>query len=211
MLNSLKKVLITLFQDTPTGKFLSAGNNDFAFHQHLNNSILTAILISVLPVALIFLSGCSSDSSAISAEVRINGQSIYLAEVAADSDTLIGRRAEDDTDFDMEYLIFQPLLQNDEMPSAKIGENIGIKITGDYDSAVLYDHLLDSGGRSIFNRNITETALESDSVITLSHHIGESLSSDSSFVESEHIRGFRIVIFKDDVPTEYAFTVYVSP
>lgn len=166
---------------------------------------LIALLI-IMSAAVISLCGCSEDAYV---SVRIDGYDVAVHQVEVETDSFLDDTS-DTSHEDTEVLIFSPLLQEEDIPSAAVGDILEITIGGDFDSAYLYDHLLNDNGVSIYSDSEAALQLGDVNKITLSHHSAELSSLLPSTAYSEHIRGFRLVIYRGGVPEEYAFVVYLS-
>lgn len=170
-----------------------------------------AVLICAL---ILLLTGCSSKKSnqnACRISVNTGNKEVQIKEIDVSKDNLLEKSINEDTDFDMEKKIFSALL--DGKISAKMNDEVTLKFDKKYDDVIVYDHLLTKDGYSYFNRSINQYNLKVDNdtaKIKLSEHPAKALSSDSSFLETGEIRGFRIVFQDSDEKYEYAFLINIE-
>lgn len=169
-----------------------------------------AVLLIILSAVLI-QAGCKSSGPV---SVLVNGENVVLAEIDAANDTLLDRKPDEGIDFELEKSIFAPLLNEAEVVPVPLGSIIEINFEKDFDSVILYDHLLKEDGSSYFDRMIAENVIslkDNQALLKLSEHVSEFLASDSELFKDGSIRGFRLVAKSGEDIQEYAFAVYVLP
>lgn len=162
---------------------------------------------------ILLLTGCSNksiqDASQITAEIC--NQKIGLQQVDIEKDNLLDKDVSADVDFDTEIQIFNSLLDN--KISAEFDDEITFNFNKEYQEVIVYDHLLSENGCSYFNKSINQYSLTIDddsAKIKLSEHPAVTLSSDSAFLKSGEIRGFRIVLQDSEERYEYAFVINIK-
>lgn len=170
-----------------------------------------SILICTL---ILLLTGCSfkkTTQNVCRISVNTGNEKVQVKEVDVNTDNLLKKNTTDDTDFEAEKRIFSSLF--DIKTSANINNEITLKFDKKYENVIVYDHLLTKDGCSYFNKSINQydLTLDNDTAkIKLSEHPAEALSSDSSFLETEEIRGFRIVFEDSDEKYEYSFLINIK-
>lgn len=162
---------------------------------------------------ILLLTGCSNkpvqDTSRVS--VDICNQKVELQQVDIETDNLLDKDVSADVDSDSEKKIFNSLLDN--KISAELNDEITFKFNKEYQEVIVCDHLLSESGCSYFNKSINQYSLTIDddtAKIKLSEHPAKALSSDSSFLKSGEIRGFRIILQDSEARYEYAFVINIK-
>lgn len=166
-------------------------------------------------VLVLLLAGCSSQKSTkdnFQVSAYIGNKQIKLQQVDVNTDDLLDKDVDQDINFDTEKKIFTPLFDNKTI--AKFDDEITVEFEKEYENAIVYDHLLTEDGYGCFNRSINQYDLTIDSdthtaKIKLSEHPAAALSSDSSFLTDQEIRGFRIVLQDSSKTFEYAFIINI--
>lgn len=168
----------------------------------------------VICILALLLTGCSLNKSVENSNhisAYIDDTEVKLQQVDISTDNLLENNTNDNTDFEAEKKIFSPLL--DSKTNAEINDEITLKFDKKYQDVIVYDHLLTEDGCSYFNKSINQynLTLDNDTAkIKLSEHSALLLSSDSSFLKTGEIRGFRIVFEDSDDKYEYSFLIKVK-
>lgn len=169
-------------------------------------------LLVIFCIALL-LAGCSNEivRETTVPSALINNQKVELKPIEIDTDSLIDNDVNDNVDFDAEKRIFGNLI--DSKATAEFNDQITFELDKDYQKVMIYDHLLSEKGCSYFDKSINQYSLSIDdhnAIMKLSEHPAIALSSDSSFLKTEEIRGFRVVLQDSEGMHEYAFVINVK-
>lgn len=174
------------------------------------------ILVTILIASLNFI-GCSSSKLKEMDEnsflnIAIDDKVMKVNKIDANDDKLLDNTISDDTDFDMEKTIFNPLLSNIQTFPTNSELKIKLKSEEKYDEIIIYDHLLNEDGCSYFNHSIYEYNFynNDDLNLILKNHPSKVLSSDSNFLIDGEERGFRIILKNKEKKIEYAFVIYLK-